>query len=100
MGMAFKTRTRTRTYPSRLPAQVCIPLSFTSDRDMLGVGLWGRQQCGGHTECLRDGICPELPDGDMLSESEKVVKKGVPLQLHTSCSLGLLVSHVTGSSVQ
>ena len=28
-GMAFKTLTRTRTYPSRLPAQVCIPLSFT-----------------------------------------------------------------------
>ena len=34
---------------------------------------------GGHTECLRDRICPELQDGDMLSESEKVVKKGVPL---------------------
>ena len=36
---------------------------------------------GGHTECLRDGICPELPDGGMLSESEseKVVKEGVPL---------------------
>ena len=35
---------------------------------------------GGHTECLRDGICPELQDGDMPSESEKVVEKGVPLQ--------------------
>ena len=35
---------------------------------------------GGHTECLRDGICPELPDGGMPSESEKVVEKGVPLQ--------------------
>ena len=36
---------------------------------------------GGHTECLRDGICPELPDGGMPLESEleKVVKKGVPL---------------------
>ena len=34
---------------------------------------------GGHTGCLRDGICPELPDGDMPSESERVVKKGVPL---------------------
>ena len=34
---------------------------------------------GGHMECLRDGICPELPDRDMPSESEKVVKKGVPL---------------------
>ena len=38
---------------------------------------------GGHMECLRDGICPELPDGGMLSESEKVVEKGVPLQLIT-----------------
>ena len=36
---------------------------------------------GGHTECLRDGICPELPDGGMPSESEKVVEKGVPLHL-------------------
>ena len=37
---------------------------------------------GGHTECLRDGICPESPDGGMLSELEleKVVEKGVPLQ--------------------
>ena len=35
---------------------------------------------GGHMECLRDGICPELPDGGMPSESEKVVEKGVPLQ--------------------
>ena len=34
---------------------------------------------GGHTKCLRDGICPELQDGDMLLESEKVVEKGVPL---------------------
>ena len=40
---------------------------------------------GGHTECLRDGICPESQDGDISSESEsesgKVVGKGVPLQL-------------------
>ena len=37
---------------------------------------------GGHMECLRDGICPELQDRDMLleMESEKVVEKGVPLQ--------------------
>ena len=41
---------------------------------------------GGHTECLRDGICPESQDGDILLESElelesgKVVGKGVPLQ--------------------
>ena len=34
---------------------------------------------GGHMECLRDGVCPELLDGDIPSESEKVVKKGVPL---------------------
>ena len=34
---------------------------------------------GGHTECLRDGICPELQDGDMPLELEKVVEKGVPL---------------------
>ena len=33
---------------------------------------------GGHTEYLRDRICPELQDGDMPSESEKVVEKGVP----------------------
>ena len=39
---------------------------------------------GGHTECLRDGICPELPDGGMPSESEKVVKEGVPLQIRGS----------------
>ena len=37
---------------------------------------------GGHTRCLRDGICPELRGGDipLESESEKVVEKGVPLQ--------------------
>ena len=39
---------------------------------------------GGHTECLRDGICPESWDGDISSELEsesgKVVRKGVPLQ--------------------
>ena len=34
---------------------------------------------GGHTRCLRDGICPELQDGDIPLELEKVVKKGVPL---------------------
>ena len=28
--MAFKTRTRTHTYLSRLPTRVCIPLSFTN----------------------------------------------------------------------
>ena len=35
---------------------------------------------GGHTKCLRDRICLELQDRDMLSESEseKVVEKGVP----------------------
>ena len=38
---------------------------------------------GGHTKCLRDGICPELQDGDIPSELEKVVKKGVPLHLWT-----------------
>ena len=36
---------------------------------------------GGHTRCLRDGICPELRGGDIPSESEKVVEKGVPLQV-------------------
>ena len=36
---------------------------------------------GGHTRCLRDGIYPELRGGDIASESEKVVEKGVPLQL-------------------
>ena len=36
---------------------------------------------GGHTKCLRDGICLELQDGDIPSESEKVVEKGVPLHL-------------------
>ena len=39
---------------------------------------------GGHTECLRDGICPELQDRDISLESElelgKVVGKGVPLR--------------------
>ena len=35
---------------------------------------------GEHTKCLKDGICPELQDGDILSELEKVVEKGVPLQ--------------------
>ena len=35
---------------------------------------------GGHTRCLRDGICLELRGGDIPSESEKVVEKGVPLQ--------------------
>ena len=39
---------------------------------------------GGHTECLRDGICLELQDEDISSgsesESESVVEKGVPLQ--------------------
>ena len=39
---------------------------------------------GGHTECLRDGICPESQDKDISSESEsesgKVIEKGVPLQ--------------------
>ena len=43
---------------------------------------------GGHTECLRDRICPELQDGDMPPESEKVVEKGVPL--HQACSPKLL----------
>ena len=41
---------------------------------MLGVGLWGRQRCGGRTEYLRDRIHLEL-------ELEKVVEKGVPLQV-------------------
>ena len=39
---------------------------------------------GGHTECLRDRVCPESQDEDILSGSEsesgKVVEKGVPLQ--------------------
>ena len=39
---------------------------------------------GGHTECLRDGICLESQDRDILLELElelgKVVGKGVPLQ--------------------
>ena len=46
---------------------------------------------GGHTEYLRDGIRPE-------SESEKVVKKGVPLQ----CSwipTGLEPEHATAASI-
>ena len=43
----------------------------------LGYGVFNG--VGGHTECLRDGICPELPARDMPSESEKVVEKGVPL---------------------
>ena len=34
---------------------------------------------GGHMECLRDEVCPELLDRDIPSESEKVVEKGVPL---------------------
>ena len=34
---------------------------------------------GGHMKCLRDGICLELQDGDIPSELEKVVEKGVPL---------------------
>ena len=38
---------------------------------------------GGHMKCLRDRICPELQGGDIPSESEKVVKKGVPLQPFT-----------------
>ena len=37
---------------------------------------------GEHTKCLKDGICLELQDGDIPSESEKVVKKGVPLHYH------------------
>ena len=42
---------------------------------------------GGHKECLRDGICLESQDRDILLELElelesgKVVEKGVPLQL-------------------
>ena len=47
---------------------------------MLGVVING---VGGHMECLRDRICPELQDRDMSSESEseseKVVRMGVPL---------------------
>ena len=39
---------------------------------------------GGHMECLRDGICLESQEGDILLELEselgKVVGKGVPLQ--------------------
>ena len=42
---------------------------------------------GGHTKCLRDGICPELQDRDIPSESEKVVEKSVPLQ-NPSSKLG------------
>ena len=34
---------------------------------------------GGHTKCLRDGICLELQGGDIPSESEKVFEKGAPL---------------------
>ena len=45
---------------------------------------------GGHMECLRDRICLELQDRDMLSELEKVVKKGVPL--HSCCSASDLAS--------
>ena len=40
---------------------------------------------GGHTECLRDRICPES-ESESESESEKVVGKGVPLQI-----LGLIM---------
>ena len=35
-GMAFKTHTRTRTHLSRLPAWVCIPLSFNTDEVLSG----------------------------------------------------------------
>ena len=49
---------------------------------MLGVGLWVIDGVGGHMKCLRDGICPELQGGDILSESEKVVEKSVPLQTY------------------
>ena len=45
---------------------------------------------GGHTKCLRDGICLELQDGDIPSELEKVAEKGVPLQTHSeNLELGL-----------
>ena len=36
---------------------------------------------GGHMECLRDRVCPELLDGDILSELEEVVEKGVPYSM-------------------
>ena len=46
--------------------EICLELGYGVVNDV-----------GGHTECLRDRICPELQDGYM--PSEKVVEKGVPL---------------------
>ena len=60
------------------------PLTVTEICSELGYGVV--DGVGGHTECLRDRICPESQDEDIELESEsesgsgKVVGKGVPLQ--------------------
>ena len=61
---------------------------------------------GGHTECLRDGICLELQDKDISSGSDlelgKVVEKGVPLQSQDgdiSSELELELGKVVGKGV-
>ena len=45
---------------------------------------------GGHTKCLRDGICPELQGGDIPLELEKVVEKGCPLTVLSTTELWTL----------
>ena len=51
---------------------------------------------GGHTECLRDGICLESQDGDISLESElelgKVVGKGVPLHMPLSTPMAPIIT--------
>ena len=53
---------------------------------------------GGHTRCLRDGICPELRGGDIPSESEKVVEKGVPLHIQVKKFIELSICPVLHNS--
>ena len=53
------------TWKMRVMTEICLELGY-------GV----IDGVGGHTECLRDGICPELQDRGMPSEN--VVEKGAP----------------------
>ena len=50
---------------------------------------------GGHTECWGDGMCSEMRGGDI--PSERVVKKGVPLQ---SPSFWIQARHLAWDSNQ
>ena len=56
------------SWQTKVVTEICLELDY---------GVVGG--VGGHMECLRDGVCLELLDGDIPLESEKVVEKGVPL---------------------